>query len=343
LTADTPHPSGAEIVIEKVPPRTPAIYLIPQEPGLSRLRRFTTQPDDTLLVLGPRRPVPVNASLANSNEAFTICTSVGFRHEQVDDYVAAATNLGPDVFIGPADMVYAASRSVKRVEKMNNRSATWMERLFAAASQSPSFPSVFLPVLPVPVEQQRMYLVDMVEFRPQIAGLAVYDPVAVPDLPEAFSALPRLSLSPPSSPHDILDHIALGIDLFTVPFIAAASDAGIALSFSFPPPSPPQSTEQAPLGADLSLPSFASELSPIDANCKCYACANNSQAYLQHLLSAKEMVGWVLLQVHNHAIMDAFFNGIRTSIAAGSFEEDRTAFAAYYGPGLPEKTGAGPR
>jgi queuine tRNA-ribosyltransferase subunit QTRTD1 len=55
------------------------------------------------------------------------------------------------------------------------------------------------------------------------------------------------------------------------------------------------------------------------------------------------MLGWVLIQLHSHAIMTSFFNGVRASIEAGTFDMEVAAFEAYYEPALPEKTGQGPR
>jgi len=55
------------------------------------------------------------------------------------------------------------------------------------------------------------------------------------------------------------------------------------------------------------------------------------------------MLGWVLLQVHNHAIMDAFFAGVRKSIAEETFEADRKAFGEHYEVELPVMVGQGPR
>ena len=55
------------------------------------------------------------------------------------------------------------------------------------------------------------------------------------------------------------------------------------------------------------------------------------------------MLGWVLLQIHNHAIMDAFFAGVRASIAAGTFDTDRGAFEEYYERDLPVGEGLRPR
>jgi queuine tRNA-ribosyltransferase len=87
----------------------------------------------------------------------------------------------------------------------------------------------------------------------------------------------------------------------------------------------------------------AQSVTPLSIDCICYACTKHHRAFLQHLLSAKEMLGWVLIQLHNHAILTAFFAGIRASIQAGTFDTDVANFEAYYEPALPAKTGQGPR
>jgi queuine tRNA-ribosyltransferase len=61
------------------------------------------------------------------------------------------------------------------------------------------------------------------------------------------------------------------------------------------------------------------------------------------VLSAKEMVAWTLLQIHNHHTMDLFFQAVRESIADGTFSVKAAAFERNYTSELPEKTGSGPR
>jgi len=328
--------------VEKIPPKIPPIYLFPERNGVSRLRGFTTQPDDSVIVMGPRRVPPVTGTHQTSTkDAIMLCTSVGFRHEKVDVYVQSATKLSPDIFIAPADIVYNPGKATKRMEKMANRSSDWVELTFKTAEKTPSFPPVFLPLLAVPYEKQMIYLSDVSEHLANISGLAVYDPVILPDLPDEMSSLPRLSLYPISTPQDILECVTSGIDIFTIPFVTAASDAGIALTFSFPGSSCTQ--EPLQMGTDLSLPELASSLLPMTPNCNCFACTTNSQAYIQHLLGAKEMTGWVFLQIHNHYVVTKFFEKIRESIAASTFEADCEVFKKTYVADLPEKTGAGPR
>lgn len=227
----------------------------------------------------------------------------------------------------------------------------------------------FAPVLPLENTEQLLYLADLeTGLRPYVSGLALYNTVSLSVIPESLSDLPRLLFSEPATPHEVLRDVALGADLLTIPFVNASSDAGIALDFVFPAQSrlQPHSTElgqqdqvrhqesesgsespnavqRRPLAHDMWSSSNTIDLSPLADGCKCYTCKNHHRAYLFHLLSAKEMLAWTLLQIHNHHILDAFFDGIRTSIERGTFDEDTRAFYRLYDSKLPETAGEGPR
>ncbi len=181
----------------------------------------------------------------------------------------------------------------------------------------------------------------------EIDGLAFYDVAPLEDLPKDLAVLPRLGLTEPSTPHEILQHVVLGIDILAVPFVTAATDAGIALDFSFSASNPHLSNGKRmglqALGVDMWSSDHTTDLSPLTTDCKCYACASHHRAYVQHLLNAKEMLAWVLLQIHNHHVLDLFFSGIRQSIRNDTFEEGIRRFTETYELRLPEKTGQGPR
>jgi queuine tRNA-ribosyltransferase len=201
-------------------------------------------------------------------------------------------------------------------------------------------------MLPIEKELQSWYLDHLVEgMVKQINGLAVYETSILEWLPQELQHLPRLSFDDPTTPHALLRQIGLGMDLFTVPFVSDATDAGIALDFTFPVHSKSDGLDvpSLSLGIDMWKTEHASSLSPLTEYCKCYTCTKHHRAYVQHLLTAKEMLGWLLIQLHNHAIMDSFFTAIRQSLQNGTFEEDVKAFNLYYEPKLPEKTGQGPR
>ncbi len=279
----------------------------------------------------------------------SLLTSVGYTSITSQYYAAAARKLQPDVVVALADIPFGQeSVGIKRKDKMSDRTEIWLRDLIAKRSTIEAGEktwSIFAPILPIERDLQSWYLEhlldDMVD---KISGLAIYDAYLLDDLPDQIHHLLRLSFHPPASPQELLRQVSLGMDLFTVPFLAAATDAGIALDFTFPPPTKTNTSNiRHPLGIDMWSDEHAVSLGPLSENCTCYACTKHHRAYLQHLLAAKEMLGWVLVQVHNHHVLCNFFDSVRASIEADTFDTDVTAFEAYYEPTLPSKTGQGPR
>ena len=304
-------------------------------------------------MLGARRTPPVIAPAANpnTNTTVSICTAVGFRQLKAEDYAEAAENLKADIVVGLGDIPYGRALGSKRVEKATDRNIEWLQNHVNLRNESERKGSparLFAPLLPVSCANQHYYIDNLIEDPGNdISGIAIYTLDCVEDFPKELHDLPRLAFTEPNTPQRILREISLGIDILTVPFITAATDAGIALDFSFPaPPYVQRDHEPIPtlsLGLDMWLPEHAADLCPLVEGCKCYACTNHHRAYVQHLLHAKEMLAWVLLQIHNHYVLDLFFAGIRQSIANGSFEADVRDFERRYESLLPKKTGQGPR
>ncbi|MCJ1324396.1 hypothetical protein MMC10_001058 [Thelotrema lepadinum] len=204
---------------------------------------------------------------------------------------------------------------------MAERSTAWLRGLRAglkaSALEGNLSSAIWAPVLPVDALIQATYLEELEES--DLDGLVMYDESSVLAVPNGLQSLLRTSLAQPKSPHDILKSISLGIDLHALSFITTASDAGIAFVFEFPPPILGQ--KRLPLGYDLW----------------------SSSAYVRHLLSTKEMLAWMLLQIHNHHVVDKFFDGVRESIAHGIFESAVEDFLRNYESDFPESTGERPR
>lgn len=317
----------------------------------SRLRNFIACPDDQILILGARRTPPVTSPKSNTHHGITILTSVGFTELLSEDFVQAAKNLGPDIVVGLGDIAHGHTAGVRRRDKMFGRTEGWMKELtneLKSASAAPPddvrAPVVFAPILPVTLEQQKWYL-DLLsdELGDAIAGLAIYDRDCAADIPDALSSMPRLSMTEAAGPAQLLYEVAAGVDMFTVPFVGLATDAGFAMDFCFPPKTEYAQAARRPLATDMWLSSHAVDRQSLTTGCTCYTCKRYFRAYLQHLLSAKEMLAWVLLQIHNIHTIHGFFAGVRASISKGSFDDDRETFLKVYEPQLPEKTGAGPR
>jgi queuine tRNA-ribosyltransferase subunit QTRTD1 len=302
-------------------------------------------------VLGCRRTPPVAAppATSNTNTSIAVLTSVGFKQLKAEEYADAVEGLGADIVLGLGDVPFGRALGSKRIQKATDRSIDWLKDHVARRrknAQEVGFKGqaqLFAPLLPLSCANQQFYIDYLVEdVRNDITGLAIYSADTSQDLPDELVSLPRLDLTEPNTPLEVLRQISIGADIVTIPFISGITDAGIALDYTFPGPSATPS-EPLPLGIDFWTASHATDLGPLREGCTCYACTDHHRAFLHHLLSAKEMLGWVLLQIHNHHVMDEFFAAIRRSIAAGTFEADVETFSRCYESELPEKTGQGPR
>ncbi|OAA66146.1 tRNA-guanine transglycosylase family protein [Cordyceps fumosorosea ARSEF 2679] len=336
-----------EDFIEK---KQPPIYKTPVTTREDRLHSFTGLPLDSATIMAARRSQSVTTPTGNTAKSVTLFTSTGFRSLTVPEYAEAAALLAPDVVVPLADLLHtSASPPSKKLVRMVERTEDWVDQFLEATQHSPGTsprPSaVFAPVLAVEYPLQWSYLQHLAEdLVGSLSGLAVYDTKLLADLIPNYAPLrplPRLSLEPPKTPHDVLRQVALGVDLCVLPFINAVSDSGVAFTFTFPPP--PADTTPRPLGVNMWSEEHATSLEPLSPGCACYACAAHHRAYLRHLLNAKEMLGWTLLQVHNHYAMGRFFEGVRAALQDGTFGEAAARFAAAYEAEFPEGTGERPR
>ena len=318
----------------------------PTRTNESRCRQYLAAHEGLLTILGPRRiPAVLPASHA-TDATIPICTSVGFRQVEVKDYHGAINILRPDVAISAADIIMSSSSSTKRKAKSVERTFTWLDELSGAEwlrQTSDRQTAVFATIPSVENCQLSMDSFDLVgENSILFSGLAMHAPMLIPNLPTSLSGFPRICLSHPMSPHDILDNVLLGTDLMTIPFVNLSSDQGIALDFNLFT-SAKESDLPLPLGHDIWSLDHQISLHPLSFKCDCYTCMNHHKAYLSHLLQAKEMLAWTLLQIHNYAIVARFFRDIRITLANGTIEAQSAIFRKSYMQHLPVATGTGPR
>ena len=77
---------------------------------------------------------------------------------------------------------------------------------------------------------------------------------------------------------------------------------------------------------------YKADFGPLDPACTCPTCQTHSRAYLRHLVKQDEMLGAILLSVHNlHFLIDLMARA-REAVLAGAYEEFYAAWMA--GPGV---------
>ncbi len=75
---------------------------------------------------------------------------------------------------------------------------------------------------------------------------------------------------------------------------------------------------------------YAEDLAPLDVNCTCYTCQNFSRAYLRHLFNSEEMLGLILLSLHNIHFFIGLVDKARQAIGQDRFELFKRDFFRTY-------------
>lgn len=127
----------------------------------------------------------------------------------------------------------------------------------------------------------------------------------VPQLP---SAKPHYLMGV-GRPQDILEAVARGIDMFDC--VLPTRNGRNAMAFT------------ATGTLRLRNAEHQNSIEPIEPDCPCPACREYSRGTIRHLFQANEMLGPILLSLHNLSYYSRLMAGIRASITAGTFDDYR--------------------
>jgi len=106
-------------------------------------------------------------------------------------------------------------------------------------------------------------------------------------------------------PEDILDAVAMGIDMFDCVLPTRNGRTGFAFTST----------------GNVRIRNVKHHTSdePLDADCRCYTCANFSRGYIRHLFQVNEILGLALVSLHNVAYFQALVREAREAVIAGDF------------------------
>jgi queuine tRNA-ribosyltransferase len=85
---------------------------------------------------------------------------------------------------------------------------------------------------------------------------------------------------------------------------------------------------------------FREDERPIEEGCSCYACQNFSRAYIRHLLKSDEVLGLMLVTMHNVHFYLRLMKEIREAITENRFDSYRREFLTRYKTGKDHETNA---
>ena len=158
-----------------------------------------------------------------------------------------------------------------------------------------------------------------------IGGLSVGEPKAL-TLEMAQAAIAELPAERPrylmgvGTPENIIDAVALGVDLFDCVLPTRLGRNGAAF------------TRRGRI--NLKNAEFFDDFGPLDPECECQTCRDHTRAYVRHLFKANEILAKRLLTYHNLALYFWLMREMREAIAGGRFAE----FAAHWKPRLAGET-----
>jgi queuine tRNA-ribosyltransferase len=121
-------------------------------------------------------------------------------------------------------------------------------------------------------------------------------------------------------PQDILRAVACGVDMFDCVLPTRNGRNGTAFTW----------------GGIIKIRNncHKRDPAPLESDCRCYACRRFSRAYLHHLFLTEEMLGPILLSIHNVAFYNRLLAETRSAIETGRFAEFCRVHLAQWGAEL---------
>ncbi len=230
--------------------------------------------------------------------------------------------LGADVIMA-FDECPPAHATREQVEVATERTYRWLERC-VAAHQRPQEQALFGIVQGGIYPDLRTSAAKALTAL-DLPGYAIGG-VSVGETPELISATVRLTtpLLPVDKPRylmgvgtyrEMIRAIAAGVDLFDCVIPTRLGRHGTALV----------------RGERINIKNacYKEDFRPLDESCPCYTCQHFSRAYLNHLVRSREMLGYILLSLHNITELINFTQKIRAAIMSDRFY---TEFAEWLEP-----------
>lgn len=205
---------------------------------------------------------------------------------------------------------YPAERSM--VETAVRRSADWAQRCKAAHSrEDQALFGIVQGGVHLDLRLESVERLGEIGFPGYgIGGYSVGEPheLMLESLGPVCDALPHdrpRYLMGVGNPTTILEAIALGVDMFDCVLPTRTARLGTAFS------------SEGRL--NLRNARFARDFTPLDEQCSCPTCSHYTRAYIRHLVNTKEMLGAILLTLHNLQYLLDLTSQARAAVERGEY------------------------
>ncbi len=236
-------------------------------------------------------------------------------------------NLGADIIMA-FDQCTEYGYSHEQAKIAMERTGRWLERCYHVHDRPHQalFPIVQGNFYEDLREESLARCLPYVKHGIAIGGLSVGEPKPLmyrfldflrPRLPED---VPRYLMGV-GSPDCLVEGVLRGVDMFDCVLATRVARNGTAL------------TSRGKIVVRNGK--YKEDFSPLDPECDCYTCRNYTKAYLRHVLNVGEMMGGMLLSLHNIAYLHRLMHGLRESILGGYLKDYVSAFYEKQGENTP--------
>ena len=296
------------------------LYLRPGHERIERLgglHRFMAWPGPILTDSGGFQVVSLGEMRAIDDEAVTFRSHLdGSLHTFTPEHsIAVQQALGSDIAVCLDQPVPPHAASRREVAEATLRTHRWAERCLAAHDRpEQALFGIIQGGLEADLRADSTRVISGLPFDGLCIGGLAGDESAAQRRAALDVVVSLLEHDPRprylmglGSAIDLLDAVDAGIDMFDSVLPARVARNG---------------TLWVPDGRlNLRNTRFLDDPEPVQAGCRCRACASFSRAYLAHLLRADELLFYRLATCHNLTFLLDFMAQVRVAIADGSFPE----------------------
>lgn len=297
--------------------------------GISKFTGLPSHP----AIIRVQDPMKLTPSGFNDKAGVSVWDSAGRIHLNALTFTRIMESFKPACYQALCDSDTPKDASNKRLDRAVERTTSLLDQCIAAKSLSGALGdcSILGTVVGGYSREHRMASVREIAKRDVdgyvVEGFHVDGPESmtlkfedVKDLlDEVVSALPENKprfMYGILRPEFILKAAMSGIDVFDASFAQAATDGGLALSFSCSGDKDLSLMLEGDLldhqlALNMKDLSYRDKFTPLLEGCECYTCEHFTRAYVNHLLNTGEMLAYVLLNLHNIHHFLKYFEAIR--------------------------------
>jgi len=315
--------------------------------GLASFIGFSDHP----LVLTVQDPGEVTRSGYHNNNSISVWSNNNRELVTPTRFMEAMKHIQPTMFLALCDGDTEPGCSNKRVSKSVSKSIDFLDTCLELRNSTPSLSSTAVigaveggldtkartkSAKEVVAREVDGFLLDGFHCNgpdSELLQFSTIQPVLAEIIPLLPPGKPRFYFGA-ATPALVFQLVREGVDMFDSSYPSLVTERDSALVFpnlwgvngirnsspeladSSPPP-------EGSLDKSLACSSNRLSFSPLVPSCTCYTCRNFTRAYIHHLVMVKEMLGKVLLQLHNLHHYMMFFNSLQVAIKQDEVDQFR--------------------